>query len=364
MKILFAGGGTAGHITPAIAIAEELLKTDGNSVAFVLRKDGAENRLVKNKGYEFFGINAKGMERRITITNILNIFKNLLSVMTSLKIINSYKPDAVVGTGGYVCWPVLKAARLSGVPTFIHESNLYPGMSTRNLAPSCKKVLLNYEGTKEHLKKTSNTVVVGNPIREEFEKTTRSVARRRLRIGENTILTVSFGGSGGAQRINDAIIGLMKKEKEAGEFLHVHASGEKYYQNIKEELPELCRGGERCRIVPYLDDVPLLLSAADIIISRCGAMTLSEISAVGIPSILIPSPNVTDDHQKKNADYLVKRGAAIMIEEKDLDTEALCSAWSSLSKSKRKRQAMGRCAKELFTTEAAKKIVEEIYKVL
>lgn len=358
MKILFAGGGTAGHITPAIAIAEEFMKSNENDVAFVGRCNGGENRLINNKGYKLFTVKAKGLKRNLSPSNIISLFQNCASVISSLKIIRSFKPDAVIGTGGYVCWPVLWAAIILKIPTYIHESNIYPGMVTKNLAKRCKAVLLNYEATKKHLGANVRTATVGNPIREEFKNITREKARKTLGISDNTVLTVSIGGSGGSEKLNEVILTLMKKEQQSREFRHVHVSGVKHFDKIKKEHPEFCYQRSFCKVIPYADNMPEYLNAADIIISRCGAMTLSEISAVGVSSILIPSPNVTDDHQKINAQYLVGIGAAVMLEEKDLNGDALFDLWHSLAKSRRKRQAMGSAAKEAYVSESAKKIAD------
>ncbi len=328
MRILFCGGGTAGHIMPAIAmadIAKEHFKDC--EVAFVGRCGGEENRSITKYGHKLFTIDISGISRSVTFSNIFAIIKVIKSGRASKRIIKEYEPDIVIGTGGYVSYPVIKEAQRMKLPTVIHESNAYPGLVTRLLSPKCSEVLLNLEGAKKYLSRTDNVKTVGNPVRREFSLISRAEARRRLHISPSDFLIVSFGGSLGAQRLNEEITRLMNVYSlHTLKTRHIHATGRAYFEEVKEKYPNLANETGKCRIIPYIDDMPTWLSAADVAITRSGAVTLSEIIEAGVPAILIPSPNVTGNHQYENAKFISDGGGALMIEEKELDTDTLIRA--------------------------------------
>ena len=360
MKIIFCGGGSAGHVTPALAIAEEIKKKDSSAqLLFIGREGGFENGMVKKAGLPMQYIKIGGLQRKFTVKNIKNAINAFKAVNKCKKIISDFSPDVVVGTGGYVCWPVLQAAASLKIPTVIHESNRAPGLTTRLLSKKCTTVLLNNKNTADDLKRKDNVRVIGNPLRSDFNTIRKSEARRRLKIGKDDIYIVSFGGSIGAQRMNDVILKIMKEEEKSANIKHLHATGKRYYE--KEDTSDTKQSNSK--IVPYIDDMPIHLCAADIVICRSGAMTLSEIALTGASAILIPSPNVSENHQYKNAKALADEGACIMIEECELTEKVLNDKISELVNSKEKRQELGKRIKKFATKNASALAAESIIKI-
>lgn len=362
MRVIICGGGTAGHVTPGIAIAETILKKAGDSeIIFVGRDGGEENLIVENSGFTLVTIKISGFDRKISVKNIKNAFNVLNALKKAKKLLRDFTPDIVIGTGGYVCWPVLKAAQRMKIKTVIHESNGYPGLTTRLLSPSCDRVLLNFGKCKEYLKRKDNVSVVGNPLRTNIIYETREHARRMLKLSSGQIFVLSFGGSGGSDKINSTVISLIKGySAHENRIKHLHATGRKYYARAKELFPELTKDYFDCKIIPFIDNMPLYLRAADIVICRAGAMTLSEISAAGVASILIPSPNVTDNHQYVNARLFFDSKAAVMIEEKELTEEVLKAALHELINNKSKRDELSRRSKLFYTQNSREIIFSEI----
>lgn len=359
MRILFSGGGTAGHVNPAIAIAEALSKRNPESeIAFIGREGGKENELVKSAGIRLFTIPVSGLSRSLSPKN-LKAIKNALSAKRIAKdILKEFTPDAVIGTGGYVCWPVLSAAHACGIPTAIHESNASFGLTTRLLANKCDLLLL---GTDTCTEKHKNAVYTGNPLRADFGKSTKREARHLLKIPNGKRLIISVGGSIGAKKLNDACVAVMKDYSvKDRSILHIHSCGSRYYEQIQKLFPELCKGSGNCRIVPFIKNMATALTAADAVISRCGAMTLSEIAYCATPAILIPSPNVTGNHQLKNARYFCDLGAAVLLEESELDEENLWREINEILSHPEVAVAMSKKMREAAVTDAADKIADII----
>ena len=359
MRIILCGGGTAGHVHPALAIAEEFIRRGDTEILYIGRKGGAESKPVYDAGIKVRELEVRGLERKITYRNLKNIVTAIKSRAISKNIISEFCPDVVVGTGGYVCWPVLSAAAALKIPCIIHESNANAGLSTRLIYKKCDKVLISYDTTREELKGAREIITVGNPLRKDFLSTTRREARRRLGIKDNEIFIVSFGGSLGADRINDAVLSLIKNfsEKKAS-IRHWHATGKKHYS--EEIYRDYSKEKGRCVILPYIDNMPDVLHAADIAICRCGAITLSELAATATASILIPSPNVTGNHQYKNARVLADSGAAILINESELDGERLVKEISDLCKNTHKRSELSKCIEKFANREASSLIADII----
>jgi len=364
MKILFCGGGTVGHISPAIAIAEHAKRKYGISdFAFVGRLGGYENRPILKKGYRLYEIEISGFERKLSLENLKRLFKLSCAMRQAKKIIEEYKPDVVIGTGGYVTWPIIRYAKRKKIPCFIHESNAYPGLVTRMLSKKCDKVFLNLEEAKYHLKKQDNVITVGNPVEERFYKTDRKRARSELGVRGDEILICSYGGSGGAEKMNEVIVDFIKDySTKKAKLKHIHASGKKYFSKIQESAPELLDEKHGIAIRAYIDNLHTVLNASDIVIARCGAMTISELSACGSVAILIPSPNVTNNHQYKNAKLLSDKSAAIMIEEKNLNKDILISTVDDLIKSPEKRKTLSANIKREFKENSEDIIMVEVLK--
>lgn len=367
MRIVFTGGGTVGHLSPAIAVAEELIKRDRKTeILFIGREGGNENEIIKKAGFNIKTVSICGFERKLSFKNVKNFFKTIKATKEAEAILRDFRPDVVLGTGGYVCYPVLKSAINMKIKTAIHESNAYPGLAARLLAAKCDLILVNLEGTEKNFsKKAKRFVVSGNPVREEFFKASRENARKKLGIKPSEILITSFGGSGGSAKLNDTIADCMINYSTKHERIkHIHACGIKYYQNLKKKFPLLTRGCNGCLIKPYIDDMATMLKASDVAITRCGAMTLAELSATGTPSILIPSPNVTNDHQRLNARLLTERGAAIMIDEAKLTEKELTAELKKLIENAKERQGISDCIKTLSKKDSRQIIASELEKLL
>ena len=360
MKIILCGGGTAGHINPAIAVAEEIKKQFKSvKILFIGREGGGENRLVTEAGLNLKTLKIQGFKRKLTKDNLKVLAYALKAKSEAKKILSDFKPDVVLGTGGYVCWPVIKAAAELHIPTAIHESNLYPGLTTRLLSKKCNTVFVNHGETENLLPQKANVKRVGNPLRSDFTRLNRATARAELGLRENDILIVSLGGSIGSERMNEVIIDVMRSHSANNPNIrHIHSAGARYYGALKDD--PYARGKNGCRIVPYINDMPRMLHASDVVISRCGAVTLSELAEVGVAAILIPSPNVTDNHQYKNARYLEKKEAALLIEEKNLTKKSLISALKMLENDENGRKKQAKNIKALSLPNSSKLLVKEL----
>lgn len=364
MRILFCGGGTGGHVSPAIAIAECAKNKFGISdFAFVGRRDGKENAAISKKGYKLYEIEISGFIRKFSLENFKRLIKVAAAMKEAKRIIKDFKPDAVVGTGGYVSWPVIRCAQKMKIPTYLHESNAYPGLVTRLLSPKCKKVFLNVKATAAHLKRGDNIAVVGNPVEERFYKTERKYARALLGIRNNEFLITSYAGSGGAEKINGVIFEFIKEySSKMPKIKHIHATGKKYFEENKDIYSQFKNGKNGIYIKPYIDDLHIALNAADLVIARCGAMTLTELAASKSTAILIPSPNVTNNHQYENAKLLSDKNAAKVIEEKNLTCESLIRAVDALYKNPSKREILSTNIGGEFKKCAEVEILREITK--
>lgn len=358
MKIVFCGGGTVGHISPAIAIAQRIRKKYPDSeISFIGRRNGAENDVILKNGYPLYEINVSGLKRKITIQNI-KVIKNVISAENDAKeILTRLSADAVIGTGGYVCFPVLRAAKKLGIFTAVHESNATLGLSSKLISKKCDVLFLGADVNT----KMQNAIYTGNPVRDEFYSITKTEARKILRIPNDKFFILSVGGSIGAEKLNTSCLDMMKSfSLKSAEIYHYHSCGKRYFEIIKATYPELFKEDKRCKVLDFIDKMEIYLSAADLVISRCGAMTLSEIAATKSASILIPSPNVTGDHQTKNALYFVENGASVLINESELNVSSLTNEVESLMKANEKLKLMEKNAARLSCRSSAEKIIKTI----
>ena len=323
MRVLITGGGTGGHVNPALAIANTIKQNDPDAViAYVGTKRGIENKLVPKAGYPMYYVDVKGIKRSLSPSNIKAAYLALTSPIKAKKIIREFKPDIVVGTGGYVSWPVVKAASQMGIPTALHESNAIAGVAVKMLQKSVDRIYLNFEKTGESLScDRAKLMKVGNPILGGFSSMTREEARKKLGIPDKyKYVILSYAGSMGAEKVNDAVLCLMREfTAKHPEVYHIHATGSIELELCTSQFKEMgldnCENIELCE---YIYDMPVRMAAADITINRAGAMTISELAATGKCSIFIPSPNVAENHQYKNAKVLSDAGAAALFEEKEL----------------------------------------------
>lgn len=368
MKILFACGGTAGHINPAVAVANYMKENDPETkILFAGNPNGMEAKIVPNAGYDFEPIKVLGIQRKISVRNIKNNIKALWylagSSSRAKEIITKFNPDVVIGTGGYVSGPVVRKAALMGYKTIAMESNAFPGMTTKLLAKYVDKILLDVEESKKFLPDGKEYVVTGNPVRQEIFTQDRKAAREFYEVGDR-ICILSFGGSLGAQRLNEAVAELMAWHLSNKNFVHIHGSGSyygpSYYFDMLKEKGIDAHEHDNLIIKEYITDMPRCLAAADLVISRCGAITLAELKAAGKASILIPSPNVAENHQYHNAMVLANHEAGVVIEEKDLTGELLCKTVKELTEDPNKLKKLSENAKSLAITDANERIRKEI----
>ncbi len=370
MHILFAGGGTAGHINPALAVAGYIKEQNPEAkISYIGTADKLEARLVPAAGYDFYTIDVRGFQRKITVKNICRnivaVKKMFSSSVRARKLLKELKPDVVVGTGGYVSGPVLREAVKLKIPTAIHEQNAFPGITTKALASNVDRVMLAMGEAKKHLNLNKNPIITGNPVRGELTAIGRQEARKRLNMDNKRPMILSFGGSLGAKPINESIVGVIRAHNGTGKYYHIHATGKSGYEStvklIKDECGEL---SPEIIIREYIDDMDVCMAAADIVICRAGAITLSELAVCGKPSVLIPSPYVAENHQYHNAMTLKNVSAAEVIEEKNLTREKLAQTVCEVLEDKEKLASMKKNALEAAIPDSKEriyKVIKEIY---
>jgi UDP-N-acetylglucosamine--N-acetylmuramyl-(pentapeptide) pyrophosphoryl-undecaprenol N-acetylglucosamine transferase len=328
LRILIAGGGTAGHINPALSIADFIRRKEPDSAfLFVGTREGMEKELVEKKGYPIKFIDIRGFRRSFSLENIKTVFMVFKSKAQAKDLIRAFRPDVVLCTGGYVSGPVMCAAKSMHIPCMIHEQNVIPGVTVKMAARYATKIAVSFEGTFEYLKKDrAKCVLTGNPIREELLQADRTMSRRKLNL-DNRPMVFAFGGSLGADKINETMLEFIKSNEErGGKYQILFGCGKRYYEKVMEQAEQMgidVKSQHTARIVDYIDDMGAAMAAADIVISRAGAITTSEIAAMGKVSILIPSPNVAHDHQTYNALALYEKEAGIMIRENELTSKLL-----------------------------------------
>lgn len=369
MRVLFAAGGTGGHINPALAAAGELrAQYPDAQILFVGTEDHMEARLVPAAGFAFRTIAIEGFQRKPTLQNLkrnLHTVRLLLHTTNAVKaILRDFKPDVAVGFGGYVSGPVIRTAARCGVKTAIHEQNAYPGVTNKALAKSADCVMLTVEAAAEHLRCKHPPVVTGLPVRREILGADRAFARAKLGLRDEQLLVLSMGGSLGAKAVNEAVTGLIAKTWQRPDVVFLHATG-KYGKWVPARLRELGvpETAANVWVREYIDDMETCLPAADLVIGRAGASSLAEIEATGKPSVLIPSPNVAENHQYHNAMALVRNDAARLIAEKDLTPESLTALVESLLADRAQLRAIGENARKMAVLDSAKVICEHIVRL-
>lgn len=372
MKFMFACGGTGGHINPAIAVADRLKELFPDAAfLFVGGKDNSmEMELVPKAGYKIEGITASNLRRGMRpgdiAHNIRATERTARALGQSRRIIKEFKPNAVIGTGGYVCYPVLRAAAKMGIPTVVHESNVLPGLTTRMLEKHVDRILVGFEAGKANFKNNNKAHFTGTPVRNEFRQWDKDVAKSHLGV-ENSFFVLSFWGSLGALYMNQKTAELININEKEGRFKHMHSTGggEKGLMAMREMLglddDEQLR---HTQLFSYIYDIPMIMAAADLVLCRAGGSTLNELAALGKPAILIPSPYVTGNHQEINARVLQSGGAAIMIREKECNARMLFDAICEISENKSRLQDMSAAMKALDRPDATDRIVDTILSLI
>lgn len=368
MNVIFTCGGTGGHINPAIAVAKLLRERSPNSnILFVGADDGMETKLVPREGFELRTLTISNFQRKLTPQGIAHNFRTIRTIRRALQradeIIDQFKPDVILGTGGYASFPMLRQGARRHIPTAVHESNAVPGLTTKMVAKGAERILVNFEESREQYENPERVVVTGMPVRPEFLYTTREAAREALGL-DNRPLVVSCWGSLGAREMNKKITDFFVREIADGEpWNHIHATGSFGWrwmpQYVKEAGVDLSEHPS-IDLREYIYDMPLLMAAADLVICRGGAATISEVAASATPCIIVPSPNATNNHQEKNARLLEGRGAAEVLLERDCYGGRLYETAQKLLKDQERRSAMRSALRQVAVVDAA----EQIYSVL
>ena len=337
MKFLFTCGGTAGHINPALAVAGAIKAAKPDSEFLFIGAEGRmETDLVPRAGYEIRTVRITNIHRGFSAEDIKHNLNTLKNVVTSTgeakKIIREFQPDAVVGTGGYVCYPVLKAAHALGIPTAVHESNAVPGLTTKMLEGSVDAIMVGFEESRANYKHPERVVVTGTPVRGEFLNADKLAARRALGLPEDKPLVASVWGSLGAGHMNEIMTDFIVRACANPFFGLIHSTGKAWYKKMTETLEREKPGYEKLGmdVRESIYDMPLVMAAADLVMCRAGASTLAELTAMGKPAVLIPSPNVTNNHQEKNARVLSEAGGAKLLLEPEFTADSLLGLVSEL----------------------------------
>ena len=363
MKIAVSGGGTGGHIYPALALIREIQKKDENvEFLYIGTEKGLESKLVPRENIPFKSIHITGFKRKISFENIKTILRFLKGVRDSKKMLKEFKPDVVIGTGGYVCGPVVYAAAKMGIPTIVHEQNSVPGLTNKFLSRYVDKIAICFEEAREFFPE-QKVVLTGNPRASEVlgQDGIKGRLSAGLKLKIPTVLI--FGGSRGARPINEAVIKSLT-ELSGKSYQVLYVTGDVHFEDVQKEV-ELVGNPENVIIKPFIHNMPEVLSGVDLTVARAGATTLAELTSLGIPSILIPSPYVTDNHQEKNARALSENGAARLLLEKDLTGPKLVESIDHILGNEDKLADMKKAAKKLGIPDAAKRLyrlMEELAK--
>ncbi|UUC41347.1 undecaprenyldiphospho-muramoylpentapeptide beta-N-acetylglucosaminyltransferase [Clostridioides difficile] len=364
MKVLLSGGGTGGHVYPAIAIANKIRDEHPDAeIIFVGTEKGIESEIVPKYGFELKIVTVQGFKRKIDFDNVKRVFKLFKGLEQSRKIVKKFKPDVVIGTGGYVSGPVLFNASMGKIPAIIHEQNSFPGVTNKILSKTVTKVLTSFEDSHKRFPEAAEEKLVftGNPVRKEILLSRKNIARKNLSISEEKRMVLCYGGSGGSRKINDAMR-LVIKNMVNEDIAFIFATGKSYYDEFMESISDINLKPYQ-KVVPYLEDMANALAASDLVIGSAGAISLAEITALGKPSIIIPKAYTAENHQEYNAKSIEKQGAGIAILEKNLTPESLNTAVFKLLGDRELLVDMANASKTIGKPEAIDLIYDEIMKV-
>ena len=370
-RVIFTCGGTAGHVNPAIALAQLMeQKNPGTEFLFVGAERGLEKDLIPKAGYPFRTVHISSFHRSMRPREVRH---NLISVGNLLRaphearaILREFRPDVVIGTGGYASFPMVKAAAKAGIPTAIHESNMVPGLTTEMLEPFADRIMVGFEACRAHYRHPEKVVVTGTPVRGDFFQLTKEEAKRRLSVDDGRPLLVSFWGSLGASGMNRQMVDFLALEAVKEPFHHIHGAGSSGYPAMTEELR--ARGVDLAahpslQLREYIYDMAPVMRAADLVICRAGASTISELTALGVPALIVPSPYVTNNHQEKNARVLEAAGGAAVLLERDCSGQALFQAACGILHDAERRAGMERAMASLGILDATERIYRTVMEI-
>ena len=369
MRAIIAAAGTAGHINPGIAVANEIKRQEkASKIIFIGTTRGLENDLVPRAGYELRTIEAYGLSKKLSIDNLKKMYKTLKGFGEAKKIIKEFQPDVVIGTGGYICGATISEAHKLGIPTLLHESNAFPGKAIKILARKTDTILVSFKDAIPRIKNAKNVVFTGTPVKIKKINYTNEIKKNKIKelgLKEDKPIVLIFGGSQGAQKINEAIIEIIENNLNKN-YQVIWATGPKQYDIIKEELDNKHKNINRIenmKIVPYIYNMEEIMNLVDLIVARSGAMTVTEISNLGKPSILVPLPNVSHDHQLYNAKALENRGAAKILLNDELTGKILNEQIEKIVLDEKEMLHMGEKALSMATSNVEEKIYNEIKKI-
>jgi len=365
MRAVLTGGGTGGHIYPALSIGREISEQQpGSSLLYIGTNRGLESRIVPEQGIPFEQITITGFRRSLSWENVRTVMRFVQGVRRSKELLRKFKPDVVIGTGGYVCGPVVYAASRLGIPTLIHEQNVIPGLTNKFLSRYVDAVAVSFKESISHFNRCSDVEFAGNPCATTVLHANRDKGFASLGLQPGTPFVLVVGGSGGARALNEAMVEMLPLLHKLSHTPFIFVTGERFYEPIVERFKQMPAAiSNRVHVLPYIHNMPEVLSAASLFVGRAGASFLAEITSLGIPSILIPSPNVTNNHQEANARSLADAGAAVMIVEKELTGDLLFKHVASIMSDTTNRDIMAQASRKLGMPKAAAAIYEQIMRI-
>ncbi|WP_025028063.1 undecaprenyldiphospho-muramoylpentapeptide beta-N-acetylglucosaminyltransferase [Caldalkalibacillus mannanilyticus] len=364
MRVLISGGGTGGHIYPALSIIKEIKQQEPDSVfLYVGSSKGLEADIVPRENIPFQSIEVSGFRRKLSLDNLKTIYRFIKSVRESKKMIRDFKPNIVIGTGGYVCGPVVFAAARLGIPTLIHEQNVIPGLTNKFLSRFSSAIAVSFEGSASFFNH-STIEITGNPRATEVAQASRKEGRASLNLPLTKKIILIVGGSRGAKAINLAFLEMINQLPKLKDCHFVYVTGDVHYNEIREQVEKKGASIEQVTLKPFVYNMPDVLAATDLIVNRAGASFLAEITSLGIPSILIPSPYVTNNHQEKNARWLEEKGAAKVILEKELNGDILYQSIAQLMQDENELKKMSTASRQVGYPEAAHHIYQLMKKIV
>lgn len=367
MKVVISGGGTGGHIYPAISIAKKIKSTYSNAeILYIGTENGMESKLVPKEGLKFKTIRVKGFSRKLSKDTFKSMKELFLGLNDAKNVIKEFSPDIVIGTGGYVCGPIVLIAALKKIPTIIHEQNAFPGVTNKILSKFVNRVAASFEESKSRFKNSEKVTITGNPIRQDILKIDKDLAYSKLGIRKELPFILCFGGSGGQKSLNDNMLKFICKNIQNKDIQIIHITGERFYKNFLLQLKKMGieQLEENIKVVPYFYDMPEALNIADLVVTSGGAITIAELTAVGVPSIIVPKAYTTENHQEYNARALEKVGASIVILEKDLTGDVLMDKINELLNNKEKLKEMSNNSKNIGIVDADERILDIVNELI